>query len=314
MAFTAPNPSQPQSAPRPIAGVLPVFQTPFNTDGGIDFGCLEAEFDWLFDNGADGVVFAMVSEILRLSSEERDAVAAATGKFVAGRGHVIIGVGAESTEVAVRYARHAQRNGADAVMATPPALFPAHPEQLMRYFTAIAEAVDIPLIVQDASGYVGSAVDLVLQIRLHQQLGDRVMFKPEAPPIGPRLTTLLHGTGGAARVFEGTGGLHLIESYRRGAIGTMPAADLVWALSALWKALTAENYDRAYAIAGPLALIVALQYNLDSYIAIEKHLLVAQGVFLSTAMRGPGDDVLDAQTEAEVERLTEKLREAVDGG
>ena len=106
------------------------------------------------------------------------------------------------------------------------------------------------------------------------------MFKPEAPPIGPRLTRLLDATGGRARVFEGTGGLFLIDSFRRGAIGTMPASDVVWALSALWRALGGDppesaarsrcgplqtslqlgaqggDFPRAYRIAGPLALLV----------------------------------------------------------
>ena len=60
-----------------LAGVLPVFQTPFDDRDRIDYPALEKLFDWVFANGADGVVFAMVSEILRMSSQERDEVAAA---------------------------------------------------------------------------------------------------------------------------------------------------------------------------------------------------------------------------------------------
>jgi dihydrodipicolinate synthase/N-acetylneuraminate lyase len=70
-----------------------------------------------------------------------------------------------------------------------------------------------------------------------------------------------------ARVFEGTGGLYLIDSFRRGVVGTMPAADLIWALSALWRALGHGDYARAYRLAGPLAQMIALQTSLDSFIA-----------------------------------------------
>ena len=187
----------------------------------------------MFANGADGVVFAMVSEILRMSSQERDEVAAVACRLSRGRGCCVISVGAESLAVALRHARHAADSGADAVMATPPLLHAAGDDELLRYFTTIAARVDIPLIVQDANGYVGRPLSIGLQARLHSELGDRVMFKPEAPPIGPRLTRLLSATDGRARVFEGTGGLFLIDSFRRGAIGTMPASDVVWALSAL---------------------------------------------------------------------------------
>ena len=161
----------------------------------------------------------------------------------------MISVGAESLAAALRHARHAADCGADAVMATPPLLHAAGDDELLRYFTTIAARVDIPLIVQDASGYVGPPLPVGLQARLHGELGDRVMFKPEAPPIGPRLTRLLDATDGRARVFEGTGGLFLIDSFRRGAIGTMPASDVVWALSALWRALQDGDFPRAYRIA-----------------------------------------------------------------
>jgi 4-hydroxy-tetrahydrodipicolinate synthase len=225
----------------------------------------------------------------------------------------VISVGAESTYVAVRHARHAQDAGADAVMATPPALHRVDDDELLRHFMAIAGAVDIPLIVQDASGYVGTPVSVQLQTRLHQSLGDRCMFKPESPPIGPRLSQLLSATDGQAQVFEGTGGLYLIDSFRRGVVGTMPASDLVWALSALWTSLVNGDFARAYRIAGPLALMVSLQTSLDSFVAIEKYLLVRQGVFPSDTMRGPVGHGVDDQTLREVDRLLELLRDAVDG-
>lgn len=297
---------------RELAGVLPVFQTPFDDQGRIDHPTMEKLFDWLFTNGADGVVFAMVSEVLRLSSEERDEMASATCRLSRGRGACVISVGAESIDTALRHARHAADAGADAVMAMPPVMHPVGDEELLRYFMAIAAAVDIPLVVQDASGYVGLPLSIALQARLYDELGDKVMFKPEAPPIGPRLTQLLAATGGRARAFEGTGGLYLIDSFRRGAVGTMPAGDVVWALSALWRALRSGDFARAYRVAGPLALLISLQTSLDSYVAVEKHLLARQGVFPSPAVRGPVGDVLDAQGREEVDRLMDLLRATVD--
>ena len=60
-----------------LAGVLPVFQTPFNDDERIDLPTLQKEIEWLYECGADGIVMAMVSEVLRLSSEEREQLAQA---------------------------------------------------------------------------------------------------------------------------------------------------------------------------------------------------------------------------------------------
>ncbi len=295
-----------------VSGVLPVFQTPFDGRGEVDFEALRGEITWLLDEEADGVAFAMVSEILRLSSYERDAVAAAACEFVGDRGTTIISVGAESTKVALAHAQQAQTVGASAVMATAPALHRADDEELFAYFMAIAGRVDVPIIVQDASSYVGAPLSIGLQARLHRELGDRCMFKPEAAPIGPRLSELMDATDARALVLEGTGGLCLIDAFRRGVVGTMPAADLVWALVALWDALASGDFDRAYEIAGPLALMVSLQTSLDSYVVIEKHLLVAQGVLSSATMRGPVGHALDDATLVECERLMERLRDVVD--
>ena len=294
------------------SGVLAVFQTPFGDDGSADFPTLAREIDWIFGHGADGVVFGMVSEVLRLSSEERDAIAAEACRVVAGRGPCVISVGAESTTVAVRHARSAEVSGADALMATPPALHPAPEAELLRYFMAIASAVDVPLIVQDASGYVGTPLSVTLQATLQEELGERVMFKPESPPVGPRLSELLDATDGQARVFEGNGGLHLIDSFRRGVVGTMPAGEVVWAVAALWRALCAGDFGSAYRIGGPLALLVSMQSSLDSFVAVEKYLLARQGVFPNRTMRGPVGRVLDPATCEEIDRLLDLLREATE--
>ena len=97
---------------RKIEGVLPVFQTPYYEDFSIDFATLEQEIHWLYDQGADGIVMGMVSETLRLASEEREALAAAACRFGRERGVVIISAGAESTHTAIRYARQAEAKGA----------------------------------------------------------------------------------------------------------------------------------------------------------------------------------------------------------
>ena len=98
-----------------LRGVLPVFQTPWLDDETLDVETLEREIDWLFGHGADGIVLAMVSEVLRLSSEEREELAATACRLAAGRGAVVISVGAESAKVAERHARHAEACGAQAL-------------------------------------------------------------------------------------------------------------------------------------------------------------------------------------------------------
>lgn len=293
-----------------LQGVLPVFQTPFRNDESIDFPTLQREIEWLFDRGADGIVMAMVSEVLRLSGDERRQLAARACEYSAGRGTVVISVGAESSVLAERSAMHAESVGATAVMAIPPISVAADEQELRAYYARIIKSIKIPVVVQDASGYVGRPMSIALQAGLLEEFGERVMFKPEANPIGPRLTALNDATDGRARVFEGTGGIALVESYRRGIAGTMPGADLIDTLVTLWKALREDDLQTVNRLHPLLCSMISLQTNLDAFIAIEKYLLVKQGIFENTMTRGPVGYRLDEQTCREVDRLFALLSEA----
>src|SRR5436190_8853637 len=153
----------PDRNPKPLAGVLPVFQTPYLDDESIDADTLAREINWLYDCGADGIVMAMVSEVLRRSADERKQLAELACKFGSARGVVVISVGAESAKSASEFARHAESAGADALMAIPPVATAVGEAELLKYYERILRAVAIPLIVQDASGYVGRPMSIEMQ-------------------------------------------------------------------------------------------------------------------------------------------------------
>lgn len=301
----------------PLRGVYPVLQTPFDDQEDLDLGALAAEVDWILSQGAHGVTIGMVSEVLRLGCEERDRLALATCRAAqrdggSRTGGVVVSVVAGSTHTAVRHARYAEAAGADAIMAAPPPLARGvGADELLRFYATVIESVEIPTIVQDASGYVGTPVPLELQARLCIEYGDRVMFKPEAVPVGPRLSALREATDGRARVFEGLGGAALVDSHRRGVVGTMPGADLTWAVVAMWRALEDGDDDRAYRISLPLTALVGLQPSLDAFVAVEKRILRRLDVIPGEVVRGPVDFVLDRETGEEVDRLLALLQDAV---
>jgi 4-hydroxy-tetrahydrodipicolinate synthase len=298
--------------PVSLRGVLPVFQTPFHDDESIDFATLDREIDWLFEQGADGLVMAMVSEVLRLSTGEREALAEHVCRRAAARGPVIVSVGAESGLVAERLARHAASVGAAAVMAIPPVSVALGEDEVIAYYDRLRRAVPLPIVVQDASAYVGRPLSIAAQARLLGEFGERVYFKPEAPPLGPNVSALLAATAGRARIFEGSGGMALVDSYRRGIVGTMPAADLIDAIVAIWRALGRGDEARAVEISLPVRALVALATSLDAYLAIEKYLLVQRGVFRNANVRGPVGYRLDDETRREIDDLFAILRRTLE--
>jgi dihydrodipicolinate synthase/N-acetylneuraminate lyase len=301
-------------ARRPLAGVLPIVHVPFDGHDRIHVADLQREIDWIFSVGADGLGTGMVSEIVRLSAAERARLAEQLVEFTAGRGAVFMSVGAESSAAARAHAAAAEQAGCDAVMAVPPMTARLPAAAVVDYFREIAESVAVPLIVQDASGYVGQAIPHSACVDLLDRYGpEKILFKPEASPLGPNLSALRDATGGRARIFEGSGGILLVDSYRRGIVGTMPGVDLLDGVIALWRALEAGDDYATYEISLPLSAIVALQMQsgLDGFLAIEKYLLVKRGLFSSARRRGPAGWSLDDETAREIDRLFERFVEAV---
>ena len=166
------------------------------------------------------------------------------------------------------------------------------------------------LVVHDASGYVGRPLSVEVQARLFAAYAGRVYFRPEAPPIGQRFSRLRDATGGAARIIEGTGSAALVDTFRRGAVGTMCGAEVCWAVQRWWETLLAGDWSAAYAFSGPLGALVNLPTSLDSFVAVEKHILWREGVLTSTLARGPVGYVLDDESRDEVDRLVDQLRRA----
>ena len=299
------------SSGRELSGVLPVIQTPFGDDDQIDEAALRDELEWVLDQGVAGLTTGMVSEILRLNEGERRRLNEVVVDVARKRGVLsVVSCGAESTKVAIEHVRHAEQIGADAVMVIAPTTVVLGDDATFEHFARIADATNIGVVVQDASGYVGRPLSIAVQARLLAHCPQRIYFKPEAPPIGQRLTALREATHGEARAFEGTGGTALVDSFRRGVVGTMPGAEVCWAVQALWKALGSGDWAKAYEINGPLSLLINLQNSIDSFVAVEKYILHGQGVMRSTRARGPVGYLLDIETRDEVDRLVAMLRSA----
>ena len=291
-----------------IDGVLPVVQTPFAADGSIDVDALDAELEWVLDQDVDGLTTGMVSEILRLTFEERNLLTERVCAIASARGRTaVISCGAESLRAAVMHAEHAQGNRASALMANTPVTVGLDDSEVKAYFATILNSTDLPVVVQDASGYVGRPLSIAVQTQLFEEFGDRVLFKPEAQPIGPRLSQLRDATSGEARILEGSGGAAVIDSYRRGIVGTMPGAEVCWAIKRLWDAVVEGDWQTAYGISGPLNTLVAMQATVDGYVAIEKHLLWRQGVLGPSTHRRPTGFMLDVETALEVDRLFNQI-------
>lgn len=289
-----------------IEGVLPIVHTPFTADDKIDVDSLHCELAWALERPIGGYCTGMVSELLRLSSNERNLLHREIGSVERGDRVFVAGVGAESTGQACAFAESAVTSGCDAVMVIPPVTAGTSLPQLKDHFVSIAKSVDVPLVIQDASSYVGQEIPMQLNVELLDTFGEeKIMFKPEASPLGPKLSQLRDATGGKARIYEGSGGISLMDSYRRGIKGTMPGMEFLDTVLRVWTALEEGDDQKAYAAYLPLCALVALQLQagLEGFLAVEKYVLHRRGLFTTDARRKPYAFELDTETRDEIDRL-----------
>ena len=193
-------------------------------------------------------------------------------------------------------------------MAIPPISAALPTDALRDYFVAIADSISLPILVQDASSYVGQAMSPQLYLDLLDRYGsDKVLFKTRSGPGRPQSLASAGSDPSRARVFEGSGGIMLVDNYRRGIVGAIPGMEFLPLVTGLWQALNESDEARIYQLYLPLCALVSLQLQagLDGFLAIEKYVLHRNGLFATPRRRQPNSFELDAPTIDELERLLE---------
>lgn len=136
-----------------LKGSLVAMVTPMNADGSVNFEELKSLIKWHIQQGTDAVVaVGTTGESATLSVAEHTAVVAATVKYAAGRIAVIAGTGANNTQEAIELSRAAKEAGADYTLSVVPYYNKPSQEGIYQHFKAIAQAVDIPMIIYNVPG------------------------------------------------------------------------------------------------------------------------------------------------------------------
>jgi len=136
-----------------IQGSMPAIVTPMNVDGSLDLSALRRLLDWHIAEGSDAVVVVgTTGESPTVDQEEHCALIRATVEHVAGRIPVIAGTGANSTSEAIELARCAKAAGASAHLSVVPYYNKPTQEGLFLHFKAIAETVELPMILYNVPG------------------------------------------------------------------------------------------------------------------------------------------------------------------
>ncbi|MCL2689355.1 MAG: 4-hydroxy-tetrahydrodipicolinate synthase [Chitinispirillia bacterium] len=130
--------------------------TPFTAEGKLDEAGLRSNIDFLIKGGVSGIVpCGTTGESATLSWEEHKRVIDIAIEQAKGKVQVIAGAGSNNTSEAVEAARHAKKSGADAIMSITPYYNKPSQDGLYRHFKAVADEVDIPMLVYNVPGRTG---------------------------------------------------------------------------------------------------------------------------------------------------------------
>ncbi|MHB8645493.1 MAG: dihydrodipicolinate synthase family protein [Thermomicrobiales bacterium] len=286
-------------------GVFTIPVTPFDRHGNIDEDSLKNEIDWCVRAGAHGIVAPVnASESPALLDDERKRVTRLIVETTAKRVPVVIGVSGVSTQASVMYAKYARQVGADAVIAMPPyGIRLADPESVFAFYQAVADAADgLPVFIQNWSGPAGTAMSAHELTRLMTEIDTVSYLKEETANASHLMTTVLATAGDAcAGIMGGIGGRYLMDEFRRGACGTMPACQTTDIHVTIWNALEAGNLDKARRTFNRLLPLLNMEAAFGP--SIYKEVLKRRGVIANTTLRSRRDSGLDAYDHKELDEI-----------
>ena len=279
---------------RTLEGIFPIVHTPFTSANEIDMDTLAAEVRFFDKCQVQGIVWPqLASEYFTLGDEERLAGVETILKANKGlKPAVVIGVQSQQIETAKRFAVHAEKHGADAIIAIPPK--DASIAKFVDYYKQIGSACSLPLIVQ-AIGNV--SVDDI--IGMAKQVPTLAYVKDEAGFTPHRITEFAKRAP-HIKIFTGNHGQMFPDELNRGAVGTIPAGGFADLYVTVWELWRAGNHAQAMDEFARANLFISevKEYGVDSV----KYILELRGVFKNHLMRqrpaggGEGKGTLDPET------------------
>lgn len=278
--------------------------TPFRAGGEVDHVCLSRAADLAVAAGAHGVnVLGASGEASRLSERERLAVVETVTREIAGRVSVVVDTSADGVRLCVELSRQAKALGATAVMISPPRAPRLGSESVVNHYRAIAEAVDLPIVVQDAPAQCGITMDAGLLVRIAREVPAARTIKLADPPTPVKIARILAAAGEThIDVLGGLGGQFLIEDLLAGAAGVIAGMAYPEALVDVLRLYRAGDVDGAAAIFYQFVPLMRFEHQEGIGLAVRKEILRRRGVLTDASTRAPGL-VLDEGTRAALDRV-----------
>jgi len=237
--------------PARFRGIFPVVPTPFTESGELDLASQKRCVDFMIDAGSDGLcILANFSEQFLLSDDEREVLTRTVLEHVAGRVPVIVTTTHFSTTVCAERSRRAQAMGAAMLMVMPPyhgATFRVSEPQIHEFYARLSDAVDTPIMVQDAPA-AGTPLSAAFLAKMAREIEHVAYFKIETAGAASKLRELIRLGGDAVEgPWDGEEAITLLPDLDAGATGSMTGGGYPDGIRPIIEAHRAGDRDQAFA-------------------------------------------------------------------
>ncbi|MCP4168651.1 MAG: dihydrodipicolinate synthase family protein, partial [Chloroflexi bacterium] len=228
-----------------MRGVFNITPTPFNPDGSLDVNSLISLTNFTIEQGVDGMtILAVLGETSKVTESERDRIIETVVETADGRIPICVGTSHSGTYPCVAYSKRAQALGAKAIMVAPPKLARSSDEALRRHYLTVADAVDIPIAVQDHPASSGVIMSVNFIANLAQEVSHCRFLKLEDEPT-PMKSSHILAVNPNVQIFGGLGGTMFLEELRHGAVGTMTGFAFPEILVEIFRKFSSGDIDGA---------------------------------------------------------------------
>lgn len=177
--------------------------TPFQADGSVDYEALDRLIEFQIENGTDAILICgTTGESSTLTEEEHTEVIRRAIKTIDGRVPMIAGTGSNCTQTAVDLSKKAEADGADAVLLVTPYYNKATQGGLKDYYTQVANAINIPLILYNVPSRTGCNIMPETAIALAKEVDNIVAIKEASGNIS-QIATLASMAEGVIDMYSG---------------------------------------------------------------------------------------------------------------
>lgn len=192
-----------------LKGSITAIVTPFNDNGAIDFEAYKTLLNLQLKNGTSGIVVAgTTGESAALTEDEYAALIRFTVQHINGEIPVIAGAGSNVTARAIRHSYVAKREGADALLILNPYYNKPTEEGIFRHYKAIAENIELPIILYNVPGRTGYNMKASLTLRLAKEIENVIAIKEASGDINQVMEIIANRPEGF-KVFSGDDALTL---------------------------------------------------------------------------------------------------------